>query len=263
MSSRPVAFVTGASRGIGRGIALALAHSGFNIVGNATAFTPARRETGLAEVQDRVQELGAEFQPAPGDIACLETHPGLLTAALERFGRVDVLVNNAGVAPPQRLDILETTPESFDRVLAVNTRGTFFLTQRFARHMASQPRCSSGQSPAIIFISSVSAYLSSPTRAEYCVSKAAISHAAAIFADRLAELNINVYEVRPGIIATDMTAPVKARYDARIADGLVPQRRWGQPEDVGRAVAALARGDFGYSTGLVIEVSGGMSIRHL
>jgi 3-oxoacyl-[acyl-carrier protein] reductase len=263
MNNRPVAFVTGASRGIGRGIALALARSGFDIVGNATAYDPQNRETGLAEVQDRVEELGVNFQPAPGDVARLDAHEGLLSIALKRFGRVDVLVNNAGVTSPQRLDILDTTPEIFDQVLAVNTRGTVFLTQRFARQMVKQAREDPSMTQAIIFISSISAYVSSPSRAEYCISKAAISHAAGIFADRLAEFGINVYEVRPGIIKTDMTAPVEQQYEARLADGLVPQKRWGLPEDVGRGVAALARGDFAYSTGLVVEVSGGMNIRHL
>ncbi|HNQ22860.1 MAG TPA: 3-ketoacyl-ACP reductase [Phycisphaerae bacterium] len=261
MSSRAVAFVTGAGRGIGRGIALALARDRFNIVGNDLAYEANDQTTGLAEVEDRVRELGADFAPAPGDIARLEEHEGLLQTALRRFGRVDVLVNNAGVAPLSRCDVLETTPESFDRVLAVNARGAFFLTQRFARHMIGQAR--GPVAPAIVFISSVSAEVSSPMRAEYCISKAALSQAATVFADRLAEGGINVYEVRPGIIATDMTVPVKAQYDARIAGGLVPQQRWGQPEDVGRAVAALARGDFGYATGLVIELSGGMNIRHL
>ncbi len=259
--SRPVAFVTGASRGIGRGIALALAGSGFDIVGNATTFDASNRRSGLAEVQDRAREIGAEFEPVPGDIAQLDSHERLLGAALSRFGRVDVLVNNAGVAPLQRRDVLETTPESFDRVLGINTRGTFFLTQRFAAHLVGQPR--GHVPPAIIFITSLSAAASSTNRAEYCLSKAATSQMATVFADRLAAAGINVYEIRPGIIATDMTAPVKAQYDARIAGGLVPQTRWGQPEDVGRAVVALARGDFAYATGLVIELSGGMNIRHL
>lgn len=261
MSSRPVAFVTGAGRGIGRGTTLALARAGLDIVGNDLAYDSSNRTSGLAEVEDRVHELGLDFAPAPGDMARLEEHDALLQTALRRFGRVDVLVNNAGVAPLHRCDVLETTPESFDHVLAVNTRGTFFLTQRFARHMIGQPR--GPIAPAIIFISSVSADVSSPNRAEYCISKAAISQAATVFADRLAAAGINVYEVRPGIIATAMTAAAKEQYDARIAAGLVPQKRWGQPEDVGRAVAALARGDFGYATGLVIELSGGMNIRHL
>jgi NAD(P)-dependent dehydrogenase (short-subunit alcohol dehydrogenase family) len=263
MNSRPTAFVTGASRGVGRGISLELARCGFDIVGNATRLEVQDRQAGLREVQQRVEELGANFEPAPGDIADLSTHEHLLSVALERFGRVDVLVNNAGIAPRQRRDILETTPESFDQVLAVNTRGTFFLTQRFARQMVKQPPGESPLTPTVVFVSSISASVSSPSRAEYCISKAAISQAAAVFADRLAEFGINVYEVRPGIVETDMTAPVREQYDARIAQGLVPQKRWGQPQDVGRAVAALARGDFAYATGLVVEISGGMNIRRL
>ncbi|MBU0638033.1 MAG: 3-ketoacyl-ACP reductase [Planctomycetes bacterium] len=263
MSKRPVAFVTGASRGLGRGIALALARGGFDIVGNATSYAPQDPPIGLAEVQARIVELGVQFEPVPGDIADLSTHAPLLAAGLARFGRIDVLVNNAGIAPRQRRDVLETTPESFDEVLALNTRGTFFLTQRVARQMVAQDRDDSPVPPAIIFISSISADVSSPARAEYCISKAAISQAAKVFADRLAECGVNVYEVRPGIMQTDMTTPVRDHYEALIADGLVPQRRWGQPEDVGRAVAALARGDFAYATGLVIELSGGMNIRHL
>ena len=261
MSSRPVALITGASRGIGRGIALALAREGFDIAGNATSYDPTRQDSGLAETEQRVRELGANFIAAPGDLACLDIHEDILAAVLHRFRRIDVLVNNAGVAPLQRVDVLETTPESYDRVLGINTRGPFFLTQRVARQMIGQPR--GARTPTIVFITSISAVVSSPTRAEYCISKAALSQAAAVYADRLAETGINVYEVRPGIIATDMTAPVQEKYDASIANGLVPQRRWGLPEDVGRAVAALVRGDFGYATGLAIELSGGMNIRHL
>ena len=201
MSNHPVAFVTGASRGIGRGIALALAASGFDVVGNARTYDPKDRHTGLAEVQDRARELGVEFEPVAGDIANLESHPRLLQAALQRFRRVDVLVNNAGIAA-KRLDVLETTPESFDRLLAVNARGPFFLTQCFARHMLSQPRPAY---PAIIFVSSISAEVSSPS-ARNTAFQSSLSQAATVFADRLAEAGINVYEVRPGIIATDMTA---------------------------------------------------------
>jgi 3-oxoacyl-[acyl-carrier protein] reductase len=263
VSRRPVAFVTGAGRGIGRAIALELARGGFDIAGNDINYEPEDRQRGLAEVQERAEELGAAFLPVPGDVARLDNHAAMLAAMLQRFGAVDVLVNNAGVAPRERLDVLETTPESFDRMLGVNTRGAFFLTQCFARHMVSQVRQAGGPKPVIVFITSISADTSSPSRAEYCVSKAALSQAARVFADRLAEVGINVYEVRPGVIQTDMTAPVKDKYDALIAGGLVPQGRWGQPEDVGRAVAALARGDFAYSTGLVVEVSGGMNIRHL
>jgi NAD(P)-dependent dehydrogenase (short-subunit alcohol dehydrogenase family) len=158
---------------------------------------------------------------------------------------------------------LETSPESYDRVLSINTRGAFFLTQKIAKHMIHQVGEDPTDKPCIIFISSISAYVSSPSRPEYCISKAALSMTAKIFADRLAEYGINVYEVRPGIIQTDMTAPVKEKYDKLIAEGLIPQMRWGNPSDVARAVVSLALGDFAYSTGLVVEVSGGMNIQHL
>jgi NAD(P)-dependent dehydrogenase (short-subunit alcohol dehydrogenase family) len=263
MTKKPIALVTGAGRGIGRGIALELANGGFDVAGVDIVFEPENKRVGLFEVRDLLAKLGAEFLPIRGDIADLASHERILKEATEKFGRIDLLVNNAGVAPLVRLDILETTPESFDRVLGVNARGTFFFTQRAARLMLQQARESPGPKPAIIFITSISAVVSSPLRAEYCVSKAALSQAAALFADRLAEHGVNVYEVRPGIIETDMTAPVREKYDKLIAEGLVPQRRWGFPEDVGKAVAALARGYFPFSTGLVLEVSGGMNIRRL
>jgi NAD(P)-dependent dehydrogenase (short-subunit alcohol dehydrogenase family) len=187
----------------------------------------------------------------------------MLKAILETYGRIDLLVNNAGVAPEKRLDLLETTPGSFDRVLDINLRGPFFLTQRVAAQMVAQVKESADRKPAIVFVTSISADTSSPSRAEYCVSKAGLSMAAAVFADRLAEFGINVYEVRPGIIKTDMTSAVTAKYDRLITEGLVPQGRWGLPEDVGKAVAALVGGSFPYSTGTVIEVSGGMNLRRL
>ena len=261
MENRPCAFVTGAARGIGRAIAIELARSGFDIVGNDLTFSLDDVSTGLAETQQRVEELGTRFEAAPGDIADLTTHDGLLETAIERFGRVDVLVNNAGVAPLERLDFLETTPESFDRVVGVNLRGTFFLTQCFARYMATQTE--SDTKTSIVFITSISADTSSPSRAEYCVAKAGLSQLATVCADRLAGCGINVYDVRPGVIATDMTASVKEKYDSLIAEGLIPQGRWGLPEDVARAVASLARGDFAYSSGGVFEVSGGLNIKHL
>lgn len=263
MGRRPVAFVTGARRGIGRGIAIELARCGYDVAGGDVQHDPGDRQHGLSEVQTRVGELGAAFLPVVGDVADLEAHQPMLDAVLRRFGAIDVLINNAGVAPSERRDVLETTPESFDRVTGVNTRGTFFLTQRFARQMVRHVREGTAVRPSIVFITSVSADTSSPSRAEYCISKAAASQAARVFADRLTEFGINVYEVRPGIIETAMTEPVKEKYDALIGEGLVPQRRWGLPEDVGRAVAALVRGDFAYSTGMVVEVSGGMNIRRL
>lgn len=258
-----VALVTGAGQGIGRGISLELAKNGFDVVGMDIVFKPEKKNVGLFEVKKRVETLGSEFLPVQADVSSLKDHEKILKQALDRFGKIDVLVNNAGVAPEKRLDILETTPESYDRLLSINARGPFFLTQKIANQMVKQIKKNTEMRPCIIFISSISASVSSPSRAEYCVSKAALSQAARVFADRLSEYNINVYEVRPGIIQTDMTAPVREKYDKLIAQGLVPQKRWGFPEDVGKAVASLARGDFNYSTGLVIEVSGGMDIRHL
>ncbi len=262
-SKRPVALVTGAGQGIGRGIALELAGRGFDIAGLDIRFDPKDRKKGLFEVKGRVEHHGRRFLPVRCDIADLAAHDAAVDAVLAEFGRIDVLVNNAGVAPEKRRDILETTPSSFDRVMGINARGTFFLTQKVARRMAARPAEKDAIAPSIIFITSISAVTSSTARAEYCVSKAALSMAAAVFAHALAPYGISVFEVRPGIIATDMTAPAKARYDRLIAAGLVPQGRWGLPEDVGRAVAALARGDLGFSTGAVLEVSGGMNLRRL
>ena len=257
------AVVTGAGQGIGRGIVLALAREGFDIAGIDIVFEPRNTKKGLFEVTSEVEKLGRRFLPIEGDIARLEDHDRMLDAAVAEFGAIDVLVNNAGVAPAKRVDILETAPESYDRLLSVNARGPFFLTQNTARRMAARKDARPGLSPSIIFITSVSAVVSSTSRAEYCVSKAALSMTAALFANALAAKGINVYEVRPGIIATDMTAGVKDKYDRLIAGGLVPQGRWGLPEDVGRAVAALARGAFAFSTGAVVEVSGGLNIRRL
>jgi NAD(P)-dependent dehydrogenase (short-subunit alcohol dehydrogenase family) len=256
-------LVTGASRGIGRAIALALAGEGYDIVGNAMTYGSEDPPQGLVETEIRCREAGAAFLPAPGDIAYLRTHKGILEAALGRFGRVDLLVNNAGIAPLERLDFLETTPESFDRVVGLNLRGAFFLTQRVARQMVAQAEAGDSLRPAIVFITSISADTSSPSRAEYGVSKAGLSHLARVCAHRLVRHGINVYEVRPGLIRTDMTVRVRDQYDELIARGFVPQERWGEPEDVGRAVAALARGDFPYSTGGIFEVSGGMNIKRL
>lgn len=263
MRDRPCALVTGASRGIGRAIAVALAREGYAIAGNATGYDPGDLTRGLAETGVRCQEAGAVFLPLPADVADLASHEGLVRACEERFGGIDLLVSNAGVAPLQRLDFLETTPESYDRVLGVNLRGAFFLAQRVARHMV-EAEADRGPAPrTLVFITSTSADTSSTNRVEYCVSKAGLSMLAQSCADRLAPHGINVYEVRPGIIRTDMTAGVKEKYDALMAQGFIPQARWGEPEDVGRAVAALARGDFAYSTGSVFEVSGGMSIKRL
>ena len=261
-SNKPVALITGASRGIGRGIAIELARNGYDIAG--TTRVDLRDEgSSILEVKRRVEELGAAFLPVQGDVSLLDDHEKMIDAVLDRFGTIDLLVNNAGVAPEKRLDVLETTTASFDRVFSINSRGPFFLTQLVARKMIAQIQADHTVKPKIVFVTSVSAYMSSPSRAEYCISKAALSMTAAIFADRLSEHGISVHEVRPGIIKTDMTGPVQEKYDKLIEEGLVPQRRWGLPEDVGRAVVALVSGAFEYSTGAVIEVSGGMNIRRL
>jgi 3-oxoacyl-[acyl-carrier protein] reductase len=263
IGEKPVALITGAGRGIGRGIALELAQEGFNIAGCDIVFEPENKKSGLFEVKQKVQQSAAEFLPVKGDVAALADHGKILNVVLKKFNRIDILVNNAGVAPMVRTDILEATPESFDRVLDINLRGAFFLTQKVAGEMIRQLKDNPDAKHAVIFISSVSATISSTTRAEYCISKAALSMTARLFADRLSEFGINVYEIRPGIIETDMTASVREKYDKLIAEGLILQRRWGFPADVGKAVAALAKGYFPYSTGLVLEVSGGMNIQRL
>jgi NAD(P)-dependent dehydrogenase (short-subunit alcohol dehydrogenase family) len=240
-----------------------MAQRGFDIVGVDIRYDPENEREGLVEVKRIVEKSGREFHPIKADISDLQKHQSIIDSTVDRFGRIDVLVNNAGVAPEKRMDVLETSPESYDRVLSINARGAYFLTQKVAKHMIRQGEEKSIDNTCIIFISSISTYVSSPMRPEYCISKAALSMAAKIYADRLAEHGINVYEVRPGIIQTDMTAPVKEKYDKLIAEGLIPQKRWGTPEDVARAVAALAGGDFAYSTGLVVEVSGGMNIQSL
>jgi 3-oxoacyl-[acyl-carrier protein] reductase len=260
---KPVAFITGASRGIGRGIAIELAKQGWDLAGNSRNFDPANTSTGLFEVKQHIEAAGSEFLPLQGDVSSLADHERMTKTILEKFGRIDLLVNNAGVAPEKRFDVLEVGAGSFDRVISINLRGPLFLTQLVAQQMIAQTKVSDARKPAIVFITSISAVTSSPSRGEYCISKAGLSMAASVFADRLAEYGINVYEVRPGLIKTEMTGPVEEKYDKLIAGGLVPQQRWGLPEDVGKAVAALVGGSFSYSTGAVIEVSGGMNLRRL
>ena len=244
-------------------MAIELAGRGYDLAGSSRVLDTQPNAAGIFEVKRRVEDTGASFLALQGDVSVLEDHERMIELILGKFGRIDLLVNNAGVAPERRLDVLETTPASFDRVLSINLRGPFFLTQAVAARMIARKKQHPESRPCIIFITSVSAYMSSPSRAEYCLSKAGLSMASAIFADRLSEFGINVYEVRPGVIKTDMTAPVESKYDKLIGEGLIPQRRWGLPEDVAKAVAALASGAFEYSTGVVVEVSGGMNIRRL
>jgi len=260
---KATAFITGAGRGIGRGIALSLAGAGYDIVANDIVLDPADTASGLIEVKTRVEELGQRCLPLQGDVSDCADHARMVKEALAAFGAIDVLVNNAGVAPKQRLDILDTTQESFDRLNAINLRGPFFLTQAVANQMIKQVQAGAAFAPVIVFVTSISANVASPSRAEYCVSKAGLAMAAQNFAVRLAEFGINVYDLRPGIIATEMTAPVKAKYDKLIDEGLLLQKRWGTPEDIGKAVATLADGSLAYSTGAVIEIGGGFGIQRL
>lgn len=254
---RGTAVVTGGTRGIGLGVARALAADGWDL-----ALCGVRAADAVQDVLEELHAAGAAAIYAPLDVSRPADHRGFVAAVVQRFGRIDALVNNAGRAPRVRADLLEATLESFDEVLRTNLAGPYFLTQQVARLMAEQP-ASSGRHSAIVFVTSVSAVMASVNRGEYCVSKAGLAMAAQLFAARLAEHDIPVYEVRPGIISTDMTAAVKETYDKRIADGLVPARRWGTPDDVGRVVAALLRGDLPYTTGSVINVDGGLSIPRL
>ena len=253
-----VALVTGASRGIGRGIAVALGRLGWGVVLNYHQNAAAAVET-----QQLLEEAGGRGVVVQADVAGSDDREKLIRAAQTEWGRIDLLVNNAGVAPTQRLDLLDATEESYDRVMDINLKGPYFLTQQVAKVMIELLRAGQIQRPQIINIGSVSAYASSPGRGEYCLSKAAMGMMTALFADRLAEYGIRVFEIRPGIIVTDMTGPVQEKYDRLIAEGLTPIRRWGQPEDVGQAVVALVQDLLPFSTGEVINVDGGFHLRRL
>lgn len=259
MNNKPVAVITGASRGIGRAIAIFLASEGFDIAAIARSVD----SEGMGILAAEVEKKGAEFFPVGLDISCTSCQKEVVHDILERYGRVDVLVNNAGVAPLLRSDLLDMTEESYDRVMSINLRGPVFFAQKIAKEMLWLKEQITGYKPVIIFITSVSAELTSVNRTEYCVSKSGLSMAARVFADRLSGEEIRVFEVRPGVIQTDMTAKIKDKYDKLICEGLVPQKRWGLPEDIGKAVASLARGDWDFSTGMVFEISGGLNIHKL
>ena len=254
--SRRVALVTGGRRGIGLGVATALAREGFDVA--------------ICGVHDAAPDAVAALEAAgaaalyvPADISKAEDRARLLAAVRGRFGALHVLVNNAGVAPDVRADLLDMAPGSFERVLRINLEGPFFLTQAAARWMVEQRAADSAWRGCIVNVSSISATAASVNRGEYCISKAGVAMATRLWAARLAGEGIPVYEVRPGIVRTDMTAGVTEKYDRLIAGGLLPQARWGEPEDVGRAVAMLARGDLAYSTGQVVMVDGGFSLERL
>ena len=241
-----MAVVTGASRGIGRAVALELART------HQVVATYRDRADAAQSLKD---ECGAEIFRC--DVASRDSREALLTFCRERWPRLDLLVNNAGIAPRRRLDLLEATEESFDEVLTTNLKGPYFLTQSAARWMQQH------QSGRIVFVTSISAYTASTSRGEYCVSKAGLSMTAQLFAARLGELGIRVFEIRPGIIRTDMIAAVQAKYEEKVAQGLFPQPRLGEPSDVALAVRAIADGLLDYSTGQVINVDGGFHLRRL
>jgi NAD(P)-dependent dehydrogenase (short-subunit alcohol dehydrogenase family) len=255
---KKVALITGGTRGIGLGISRALAAEGFDLALNGQ-----RAEQEVRGVLNELSESGSDVIYCRGNLGNPEERRSIWHQVLEHFGRVNLLVNNAGMAPRVRKDLLETGEESYREVMDVNLTGPFFLTQQAARHMVEKKESDPGFSACIVNISSVSATLASVNRGEYCISKAGMSMMTQLFAVRLGESGIPVFEVRPGVTQTDMTAGVKEKYDRMIAEGLTLQKRWGLPEDVGKAVASLARGDMAYSTGQVIMVDGGMTIGRL
>lgn len=252
---RPVALITGARRGIGRAIGLGLAEAGHDI-----AFTDIVEDEAAAEALAAFTAAGAKAHFFRHDVTAIESHAGLVETVLREFGRLDVFVSNAGIGAPVRGDMLEITPDSFDLVMGVNLRGAAFLSQEVAKAMLAKQ--GEGR-PAMVFITSASTELVSIDRAQYCVSKIGLSMWAKALAVRLAPEGIPVFEVRPGVIRTEMTAKVAAKYDARIADGLIPAGRWGEGEDVARCVVGLVSGNFAYATGTVINVDGGLLIPRL
>jgi len=258
MIEKKVAIVTGAARGIGYSIALQLARDGCAIA----IFDILEPE----KVEENIKELKKECQPVlyfQGDLAQSKDHNNFCKQVMKEYGRIDFLINNAGVAPRVRMDILETTEESFDFVLDINLKGTFFLTQAVANIMVQQMEENSDFKPKIVNIGSLSSYTSSPSRGEYCISKAGVSMITKLFADRLSEYSINVYEIRPGIIYTDMTKVVRDKYDKSISEGLTPIKRWGYPQDIAQAVSVFCSGKLNFSTGEVINVDGGFHLRRL
>jgi NAD(P)-dependent dehydrogenase (short-subunit alcohol dehydrogenase family) len=253
---KKTALITGSRRGIGRAIAARLSRDGFNVVINGVN-PPVEGDT-----FEDISAHGGEYLYVQGDVSIAADRERLVAESLKKFGALHVLVNNAGIAPKTRTDLLDMGEESFDHVLGVNARGNMFLTQAVAKQMLKQP-AEGKKRGTIINISSCSAVVSSVNRGEYCVSKAAVSMLTLLFADRLAAEGILVHEIRPGVIATDMTSAVKEKYDRMIKEGYFPLARWGSPEDIAGAVSAFAGGDFLYTTGNFIDVDGGFHIRRL
>ena len=255
---KKVALITGGSRGIGLGVARKLAEEDW-----ALAINGMRPEEAVTEVLNELKSIGSEVIYCQGNVALPKDRKKMLNQVTEHFGHLTALINNAGVAPKERRDLLEMTEESYDRVMGINLKGTLFLSQLAARAMLRSRAKHPDFRGFIVNMSSISATVVSVNRGEYCISKSGMSMVTQLFADRLAEEGIMVYEVRPGVIKTDMTAVVEEKYDRLFQEGLAVQRRWGFPEDVGKAVASLVRGDFPYSTGQVIMVDGGLTMPRL
>lgn len=253
-----IALITGGTRGIGLGIAIELAKAGFDLAINGM-----RDALNVKPVLDELQNYGVQLDYFPGDVSKKEDRQRITNAVICRFGKINVLVNNAGIAPPERKDILETTEESFDVVLNVNLRGPYFLTQLVAGRIIEFKKQLPDEFFCIINISSVSATIASVNRGEYCISKAGISMATKLWASRLGEFDIPVYEIQPGVIQTDMTKGVQEKYDRMFKTGLAIQNRWGIPSDIGKVAAAMATGSMPYSTGQVVLVDGGITILRL
>jgi len=257
-SDRRVALVTGGSRGIGLGIAHCLAGEGC-----ALAINGVREQAAVEPSLAALRKTGTEVTYCRGDVSSAADRQAILDQVESEFGRLDVLVNNAGITSPGRKDILEADESTLDKVLAVNLKGPFFLTQAAANWMIRQRGARPDFAGCIVNISSISAVVVSTHRGDYCMSKAALAMATQLWAARLAEFDIPVFEIRPGMIESDMTAPVKAKYDKLIDEGLTLQPRWGTPTDIGKAVATLVRGDLAYATGQVLTIDGGLTLRRL
>lgn len=265
MSDRPAAIVTGASRGIGKAIAVQLGTLGYDLLISCRGLDADGKPDDSVALQTKrqIEQAGNNCEVIRSDVSNAEDRRKLVEFAKSKFGRCDMLVNNAGVAPDKRIDILEADEQSYDRVMDINLKGPYFLTQLVANWMIEQKQQFPDRTFRIVTITSLSAYTSSPSRGQYCISKAGLSMMTKLYADRLAEYDIGVFEIRPGIIATDMTKVVTDKYDKLIAEGLFPTKRWGRPEDVAEAVAAIAEGRLDYSTGQVIDVDGGFHLRRL
>ena len=256
--SKPIALVTGGSRGIGFGVAQRLAQDGWDL-----SICGIRPGVEVAAALDGLRQLGADVRYVAADVGDKAARERLVAEVRGRWGRLDLLVNNAGVAPSVRADLLDADEESFARLMRINCQGPYFLTQAVAKWMIGQRQADALRPLAIVFVTSISATVASINRGDYCISKAGLAMAAQLWAARLGSDGINVFEIRPGVIATDMTAGVTGKYDDLIAKGLTIQPRWGTPADIGKAVAALARGDFPYSSGAVFQVDGGLTVARL